>query len=171
MNQVFHTFTFKSDAPTFLLIETLKGVQFCIDEGQNIAPDQIDSVIEALQAIKASIAKKGNQENNGESNGESKGDDKGEANDKDNGEEAIGSGTILPPFNFNTPEKLKALLGRIVELRGGSVAKVQRVDLKCDIAEEETIELDDSSWRYSNGLYFIDETDSRDIIKVLPKSS
>ena len=163
MNQVFLTFAFKSDAPTFMLIETTKGAQFCIDEGQSIAPDQIDSVIEALQAIKASIAKKGNQESNGESNGEN--------NDKDNDEEAISSGLLLLPFNFNTPEKLKALVGRIVELRNGSVAKVTRVDLECDIAEDETIELDDDRWYYSNGQYYIDTIGSLDIIKVLPKGS
>jgi len=143
MNHVFLSFTFKSDAPTFMLIETTKGAQFCIDDAQSIAPDQIDSVIEALQAIKASIAKKGNQEGNGEGNGE--------GNSKDNDEEAISSGPILPPFNFNTPEKLKALLGRVVKRRDGRISVVTRVDLECDIANEETIELDDTLWCCSNG--------------------
>lgn len=171
MNQVFLSFTFKSGGPTFLLVETTKGAQFCIDDAQSIAPDQIDSVIEALQAIKASIAKKENQESNGESNGESKGDDKREANDKGNDEEAISSGPILPPFNFNTPEKLKALLGRVVKRRDGRISVVTRVDLECDIANEETIELDDTLWCCSNGQYFIDTIDDRDIIKVLSKDS
>lgn len=164
MNQTFLSFTFKSDAPTFLLLETEQGAEITIEGGQSIAFDQIDDVIEALEAIKASIAKKRNQESNGESNGEDE--------DKDNGEGAISSGPILPPFNFNTPEKLNALVGRAVKLRGGDILTVTCVDLTddCLIGSEVAIGLEQGTWLYSNGAYWIDGTETRfDIVEVLAK--
>ena len=164
MNQTFLSFTFKSDAPTFLLLETEQGAEITIEGGQSIAFDQIDDVIEALKAIKASIAKKRNQESNGKSNGEDE--------DKDNGEGAISSGPILPPFNFNTPEKLNALVGRAVKLRGGDIGAVERVDLfnDCLTGEEEAICLDDGTWLYNNGQYWLTRKHTDfDIVEVLAK--
>lgn len=164
MNQTFLSFTFKSDAPPFLLLETEQGAEITIEDGQSIAFDQIDDVIEALKAIKASIAKKRNQEGNGKSNGEDE--------DKDNGEEAISSGPILPPFNFNTPEKLNALVGRAVKLRSGDIGAVERVDLfnDCLTGEEEAICLDDGTWLYSNGQYWLTRKHTDfDMVEVLAK--
>ena len=162
MNQTFLSFTFKSDAPTFLLLETEQRAEITIEDGQSIAFDQIDDVIEALKAIKASIAKKRNQEGNGESNGEDE--------DKDNGEGAISSGPILPPFNFNTPEKLNALVGRAVKLRSGDIGAVERVDLDCLTGKEEAICLDDGTWLYNNGQYWLTRKHTDfDIVEVLAK--
>ena len=160
MNQTFLSFTFKSDVPTFLLFETGQGAEIDIAAGQSIAFDQIDDVIEALKAIKASGVKK-------QGNGEGKREDNEQ-------EEVISPSSILPPFNFNTPEKLAALIGRKVELRSGSVHTIEFV---CDDANaldggEEVIGLDNKMWIFKDGTYYGDSSESpEDIVKVLPASN
>jgi len=161
MNQVFLSFTFKSDAPTFLLFETNQGAQITIEDGQSILPDQIDGVIEALAAIKASIAKK---QGNGEGNGQGSGED-----GKENNGEAISSSAILPPFAFNTSQKLLDLLGRKVRLMNGAVKVVAEVDCDCDLALEEVIRLDSVDWYYSDGRCYPEGISDLDIIEVLAK--
>lgn len=160
MNQTFLSFTFKSDSPPFVLFQTDQGALFCIENGQSIAFDQIDDVIGALEAIKASGAKKqGNGDGEKEDNGQGK---------------VISSGSILPPFNFNTSEKLAALMGRKVELRNGSVHTIEFV---CDDANaldggEEVIGLDNKMWIFKDGTYYGDSSESpEDIVKVLPASN
>ena len=164
MNQTFLSFTFTSDAPTLLLLETEQGAEITIEDGQAIAFDQINDMIEALKAIKASgVKKQGNGEGKKEDNGEAEGEGK-----------VISSGSILPPFNFNTPEKLAALMGRKVELRNGSVHTIECV---CDDANaldggEEVIGLDNKMWIFKDGTYYGDfSASSEDIVKVLPASN
>ena len=160
MNQTFLSFTFKSDALPFFLFQTDQGALFCIESCQSIAFDQIDDVIEALKAIKASGAKK-------QGNGEGEKEDDGQG-------KVISSGSILPPFNFNTSEKLAALMGRKVELRNGSVHTIECV---CDDANaldggEEVIGLDNKMWIFKDGTYYGDfSASSEDIVKVLPASN
>jgi hypothetical protein len=164
MNQTFLSFTFKSDAPTFLLFETEQGAEITIDNGQSIAFDQIDDVIEALEAIKASGAKK-------QGNGEGKKEDNGEAEKE---EKAISSGSILPPFNFNTPEKLAALIGKKVELRDGRVDTIEYIDDGEDAlaGQDEAIGLSDGTWLFKDGTYWGDSRESpQDIVKVLAASN
>lgn len=160
MNQTFLSFTFKSDAPTFLLLETEQGVEITIEGGQSIAFDQIDDVIEALKAIKVSGAKKqGNEEGKRENDGQ---------------EEVISSGSILPPFNFNTPEKLEALIGRKVELRSGSVHTIESISSNEDslAGQDEAIGLSDRTWLFKDGTYYGHSCESpQDIVKVLPASN
>lgn len=160
MNQTFLSFTFKSEAPTFLLFETGQGAEIDIDAGQSITFDQIDDVIEALKAIKASGAKK-------QGNGEGKREDNEQ-------EEVISYLPILPPFNFDTPEKLAALIGRKVELRDGRVDTIESISTKEDslVGQDEAIGLSDGTWLYKNGAYWDDSEESlNDIAKVLPASN
>ncbi len=98
---------------------------------------------------------------------ENKQDDEEEKDDV----QAISSGTILPPFNFNTPEKLKALVGRKVKLADGGIVKVESVDLTCDQFREEVIE-HEKGWVYSDGRYWESGSGSDwDIVAVLPKEA
>jgi len=102
--------------------------------------------------------------------------EKGSENKQDNEEEkndgqAISSGTILPPFSFDTPEKLEALVGRKVKLRDGSLVEVEEVDLSCGIKKEEVI-MHEDAWVYWNGFFWEDCHESPlDIIKVLPEGA
>lgn len=102
--------------------------------------------------------------------------EKGSENKQDNEEEkddgqAISSGTILPPFNFNTREKLKALVGRKVKLAGGEIVEVVSVDLTCIQFREEVIE-HEKGWVYSDGRYWESGSGSDcDIVAVLPKEA
>ena len=102
--------------------------------------------------------------------------EKGSENKQDNEEEkndgqAISGGTILPPFSFDSPEKLKALVGRKVELGGGRIVLVKSVDLTCNPKEEEVIGHEEG-WVYSNGKYWDDGCRSGyDIVAVLPKEA
>ena len=90
--------------------------------------------------------------------------------EKDDGQ-AISSGTILPPFNFNTPERLKALVGRKVKLRDERIVLVKSVDLTCDRFGEEVIE-HEKAWVYSDGRYWESGSSSDyDIVAVLPKEA
>lgn len=158
MNQTFLSFTFKSNAPTFLLLETEQGAEITIEDGQAIAFDQIDDVIEAFKAIKASGAKK-------QGNGEDEKEDDGQG-------KVISSGAILPPFNFNTSEKLAALIGRIVELRSGSVYTIESITSNEDslAGQNEAIGLSDGTWLFKDGTYWGDSReDSLDIVKVLAR--
>jgi len=160
MNQTFLSFTFRSEAPTFLIFETKHGAKIDIENGQSIAFDQIDDVIEALKAIKASGAKK---QGNGE--GEKENDEQGKV---------ISSGSILPPFNFNTPEKLAALMGRKVELRNGSVHTIEHIDGSKDALAgiETVIGLSNSAWVFTDGSYYGNSCEApEDIVKVLPASN
>lgn len=160
MNQTFLSFTFKSEAPTFLLFETGQGAEIDIDAGQSITFDQIDDVIEALKAIKASGDKK-------QGNGEGKREDNEQ-------EEVISYLPILPPFNFNTPEKLAALIGRKVELRDGSVHIVKVIDDSEDALTgiDTAIGLGNRKWVFTDGSYLGVSCESpEDIVKVLPTSN
>ena len=102
--------------------------------------------------------------------------EKGSENKQDNEEEkddgqAISSGTILPPFNFNTPERLKALVGRKVKLRDGRIVEVKSVDMMCEPDVEEVIE-HEKGWVYSDGRCYCWGDDSDyDIVAVLPKEA
>jgi len=163
MNQTFLSFTFKSDAPTFLLFETEQGAEITIEDGQAIAFDQIDDVIEAFKAIKASGAKK-------QGNGEGK--------REDNGQGEASYLPILPPFNFDTPEKLAALLGREVQLRSGCVHTIESIDASQDALAgiESAIGLGDGTWNFKDGTYYGDSSESsreslQDIVKVFPASN
>ncbi len=159
MNQTFLSFTFKSDALPFFLFQTDQGALFCIENCQSIAFDQIDDVIEALKAIKASGAKK-------QGNGEGKKEDNGQG-------KVISSGSILPPFNFNTPEELAALLGRQVELRNGCVSTIEYISSKEDAlaGRGEVIRLSDGTWLFKDGTYLGNSRESSlDIVKVLAAS-
>ena len=103
-----------------------------------------------------------------ESNGSESKQDDGE--EKDDGQ-AISSGTILPPFNFDTPEKLEALVGRKVKLRDGSLVEVEGIDLSCGIKKEEVI-MHEDGWVHWNGCFWEDCHESPlDIIKVLPEGA
>lgn len=160
MNQTFLSFTFQSDATTFLLFETEQGAEITIDNGQSIAFDQIDDVIEALKAIKVSGAKK-------QGNGEGEKEDDGQG-------KVISSGSILLPFSFNTPEKLAALIGRKVELRDGSVHMVKVIDDSEDALTgiDTAIGLSNRKWVFTDGSYLGISCDSpEDIVKVLPASN
>lgn len=90
--------------------------------------------------------------------------------EKDDGQ-AISSGTILPPFNFNTPERLKALVGRKVKLRVGMIVLVKSVDLTGNPDDTEVIE-HEKGWVHSNGRYWNDgDSSDCDIVAVLPKEA
>jgi len=98
-------------------------------------------------------------------------EEKGDGENKEDNQEAISLGTILPPFNFNTPEKLKALVGRKVKLADGEIVEVKSVDLTCDQFREEVIE-HTKAWVYSDGRYWEGVRDSDwDIVAVLPKEA
>lgn len=102
--------------------------------------------------------------------------EKGSENKQDNEEEkddgqAISSGTILPPFIFNTPERLKALVGRKVKLRDGRIVLVKSVDLTGNPDDTEVID-HEAGWVHSNGRYWNDDHSSDcDIVAVLPKEA
>lgn len=114
--------------------------------------DAIELCVQSLVAIKDNIDKKARKANPQEAQ----------------------SSSILPPFNFNTSEKLAALMGRKVELRNGSVHTIEFV---CDDANaldggEEVIGLDNKMWIFKDGTYYGDSSESpEDIVKVLPASN
>ena len=91
----------------------------------------------------------------------------GDGENKESNQEPISPGTILPPFSFDTPEKLQALVGRKVRLRKGDVVEVEKVDLTCGLLEE-VIETS-AGWNYCNGQYWRSGESSLDIVEVLPK--
>ena len=106
------------------------------------------------------VMEKGNSSENKQDNEE----------EKDDGQ-AISSGTILTPFNFNTPERLKALVGRKVKLRDRSIVLVKSVDLTGSPDDTEVIE-HEAGWVHSNGRYWDDDDSSDyDIVAVLPKEA
>ena len=102
-----------------------------------------------------------------EKGSENKQDDEEE---KDDGQ-AISSDTILPPFIFNTPERLKALVGRKVKLRDGRIVEVKSVDLTGNPDDTEVIH-HEAGWVYSDGRYWNDgDSSDCDIVAVLPKEA
>lgn len=94
-------------------------------------------------------------------------EEEGDGENKEDNQEAISLGTILPPFNFDTPQKLQALVGRKVRLRGGDVVEVEKVDLGCDILGE--VIATSVGWNYYNGQFWRSGESSIDIVEVLPK--
>lgn len=91
----------------------------------------------------------------------------GDGENKESNQEAISLGTILPPFNFDTPKKLQALVGRKVRLKDGDVVEVEEVDLTCSLLEE--VISTSAGWNYYNGQYWPNGKSSLDIVEVLPK--
>lgn len=157
MNQVFLTFTFKSDSGHFLLVQTVEGARIIFNDNQIIAFDQIDSLIEALKTLQANATKS-----------EVKSSEVDSIAPRNGGEEVLGSGRILPPFDFRTRDKLEALVGRRVRLRCGDFSRVEAVDPHCG-DDEEKIE-HSLGWNYADGRYF--EPGARDsdwdIVEVCP---
>lgn len=94
-------------------------------------------------------------------------EEEGDGENKEDNQEAISLGTILPPFNFDTPQKLQALVGRKVRLRCGDVVEVEKVDLACDILEE--VIATSVSWNYYNGQFWRSGESAINIVEVLPK--
>jgi hypothetical protein len=94
-------------------------------------------------------------------------EEEGNGESKEDNQEAISLGTILPPFNFDTPQKLQALVGRKVRLRGGDVVEVDKVDLTCGLLEE--VISTSVGWNYYNGQGWRIGESSLDIAEVLPK--
>jgi len=115
-------------------------------------------LVEEREEITEKTAGETTEQTEEQSNGENKGEGK---------QEAISSGTIFPPFCFNTPEKLSALVGRKVRLRDGNVEEVIEVDLTCDLLEE--VIRTSRSWNYYDGLHWRNGESGHDIVKVLPK--
>lgn len=94
-------------------------------------------------------------------------EEEGDGENKEDNQEAISLGTILPPFNFDTPQKLQALVGRKVRLRGGDVVEVDKIDLTCGILKE--VIATSVGWNYYNGQGWRSGESSIDIVEVLPK--
>lgn len=94
-------------------------------------------------------------------------EEEGDGENKEDNQEAISLGTILPPFNFDTPKKLQALVGRKVRLKRGEVVKVEKVDLTCGLLEE--VIATSVGWNYYNGQFWRSGESSIDIVEVLPK--
>ena len=156
MNQVFLTFTFKSDSGHFLLVQTVKGARIIFnDDNQIIAFDQIDSLIDALKALQANATKS-----------EVKSSEVDSIVPRNGGEEVLSSGQILPPFNFDSNDKLSALVGRKVRLRNGIVTSVYTVDLDCSKDEEKIRHSE--GWVYRDGTFHLGCEDRYDIVEVCP---
>jgi len=94
-------------------------------------------------------------------------EEEGDGENKKDNQEAISLGTIPPPFNFSTPQKLQALVGQKVRLRNGEVVKVEKVDLACGIFKE--VIATSAGRNYYNGQYWGSREGFLDIVEVLPK--
>ncbi len=158
MNQVFLTFTFKSDSGHFLLVQTEKGARIIFnDDNQIIAFDQIASLIDALKTLQANVAKS-----------EVKSSEVDSMAPHNGGEEVLSLGRILPPFDFSTRDKLEALVGRRVRLRRGDCSVVKAVDSYCDDDEEKIEHI--LGWNYADGRHWEPGAGDHDldIVEVCP---
>ena len=169
MPTIFTTKTlFSFGSPIVTLEEQGDSLKFGLSDGHStsFSIEEAGLLIEALTELHGIMVRR--IEEDSEGNGE---EGNGEKN-KENNAPAIPDGIILPPFNFDTPEKLNALVGRAVKLRGGNICTVARVDLThdCLVGSEEAIGLEEGTWLFNNGAYWIGGTETRfDIVEVLAK--
>lgn len=169
MTTIFTTKTlFNFGSPIVTLEEQGDSLSFALGDGQStsFSIEETGLLIEALTELHGIMVRRN------EKASESNGAESNEEESKQDNAPAIPDGIILPPFNFDTPEKLKALVGRAVKQRDGSICTVIRVDLThdCLIGSEEAICLEEGTWLYNNGTYWIGGTETRfDIVEVLAK--
>lgn len=168
MTTIFTTKTlFSFGSPIVTLEECDDSLQFGLSDGYStsFSIEETGLLIEALTELHGIMVRRNDaSEGTGEEgNGEES---------RQNNAPPIPDGIILPPFNFDTPEKLNALVGRAVKLRSGDIGAVERVDLfnDCLTGKEEAICLDDGTWLYNNGQYWLTRKHTDfDMVEVLAK--
>jgi len=169
MTTIFTTKTlFSFGSPIVTLEEQGDSLGFALGDGQSasFSIEETGLLIEALTELHGIMVRcneKASEGNGAESN---------EEESKQDNAPAIPDGIILPPFNFDTPKKLNALLGRTVRLRNGSVHAVESVDLAhgCVTGAQEAIYLDGYLWLHKDGKYHNDGSQSEfDMVAVLVK--
>lgn len=166
MTTIFTTkMLFSSGSSIVTLEEQGDSLKFGLSDGYStsFSIEEAGLLIEALTELHGIMVRRNNaSEGTGEEgNGEES---------RQNNAPPIPDGIILPPFNFDTPEKLNALVGRAVKLRSGDIGAVERVDLDCLTGKEEAICLDDGTWLYNNGQYWLTRKNTDfDIVEVLAK--
>ena len=169
MTTIFTTKTlFSFGSPIVTLEEQGDSLGFALGDGQSasFSIEETGLLIEALTELHGIMVRRNEEDLEG--NG-AKGN--GEEN-KENNAPAIPDGSIFPPFNFDTPEKLNALLGRTVRLMNRSVYAVESVDLAhdCVTGAQEAIYLDGYLWLHKDGKYHNDGSQSEfDMVEVFPK--
>lgn len=169
MTTIFTTKTlFSFGSPIVTLEEGDDSLGFALGDGQSasFSIEETGLLIEALTELHGIMVRRNEEDSEG--NG-AKGN--GEEN-KENNAPAIPDGIILPPFNFDTPEKLRALVGRAVRLKDGSVRAVTSVDTAydCLTGEEEAMLLEGHLWLYKDGEHYDDGSQSElDMVAVLAK--
>lgn len=168
MATIFTTKTlFNSGSPIVTLEECDDSLQFGLSDGYStsFSIEETGLLIEALTELHGIMVRRNDaSEGTGEEgNGEES---------RQNNAPPIPDGIILPPFNFDTPEKLNALVGRVVKLKDGSLRAVEGVDTTydCLTGAEEAIFLDAILWLYKDGKYYNDGRQSEfDMVEVLAK--
>lgn len=169
MTTIFTTKTlFSFGSPIVTLEEGDDSLGFALGDGQSasFSIEETGLLIEALTELHGIMVRRNKDASEG--NGE---EGNGEES-RQNNASPIPDGIILPPFNFDTPEKLRALVGRAVRLRNGSVCVVKSVDTAydCLTGEEEAMVLDGCLWLYKNGAYYDNGSQSElDMVAVLAK--
>jgi hypothetical protein len=169
MTTIFTTKTlFNFGSPIITLEEQGDSLSFALGDGQSasFSIEETGLLIEALTELHGIMVRRNKDASEG--NGE---EGNGEEN-KENKDLPIPDGIILPPFNFDTLEKLCALVGRAVRLRNGSDRAVESVDLAYDgfAGAKEAILLEGCLWLYQNGAYYEDGSQSEfDMVAVLAK--
>lgn len=169
MTTIFTTKTiFNSGSPIVTLEEQGDSLGFTLGDGHStsFSIEETSLLIEALTELHGIMVRRNKDASEG--NGE---EGNGEEN-KENKDLPIPDGIILPPFSFDTPEKLRALVGRAVRLRNGSLRSVESVDTTydCLTGAEEAVLLEECLWLYKNGAYYDDGSQSElDMVAVLAK--
>jgi len=169
MTTIFTTKTlFNCGSPIVTLEEQGDSLQFVLGDGQSasFSIEETGLLIEALTELHGIMVRRNKDASEG--NGE---EGSGEESKQDNAP-AIPDGSILPPFNFDTPKKLNALLGRTVRLMNRSVHAVESVDLAhgCVTGAQEAIYLAGNVWLYKDGKYYNNGSQSEfDMVEVFAK--
>ncbi len=168
MTTIFTTKTlFNSGSPIVTLEEQGDSLKFGLSDGYStsFSIEEAGILIEALTELHGIMVRRNDaSEGTGEEgNGEES---------RQNNAPPIPDGIILPPFNFDTPEKLNALVGRVVKLKDGRLRAVESVDLddNCLTGAEEAVLLGECLWLYKDGKYYDDGIQSElDMVEVLAK--
>lgn len=169
MATIFTTKTlFSFGSPIVTLEECDDSLQFGLSDGQSasFSIEETGLLIEALTELHGIMVRRNEKDSEGN------GAKINEGESKQDNAPAIPDGSILPPFDFDTPKKLNALLGRTVRLRNGSVYAVESVDLDhdCVTGAKEAIFLDGCLWLYKDGMYQRNGSQSEfDMVEVFPK--
>lgn len=169
MTTIFTTKTlFNSGSPIVTLEEQGDSLGFTLGDGHStsFSIEETGLLIEALTELHGIMVRRNKDASEG--NGE---EGYGEES-RQNNAPPIPDGIILPPFNFDTLEKLRALVGRTVRLMNRSVHAVESVDLAydCLTGAQEAIYLAGNVWLYKDGKYYNDGSQSEfDMVEMFAK--